>query len=143
MVNAFFLWLVPESVALGCVIEVCPDEPGLEELYVDVMVAGGVICGADVVGSTSASTLCKLAPFPAASLDPLTAGVRGGVCIVPERECKDGRPDADDWDAWRLDSWKLSVDGTCRERMSVSGHNIISPSMSYVIQRKCLVSTHS
>lgn len=85
-----------ESATLGCVSDVCPDDPGLEELYADVWVVGGEICGTDVVGSISASTFCRLAPFPVASLDPLTAGVSGGVCIVPERECKDGRPDADD-----------------------------------------------
>lgn len=43
MVNAPFLWPVMCSATLGCVIDVCPDEPGLEELYVDVRVVGGVI----------------------------------------------------------------------------------------------------
>ena len=32
-----------DSVALGCVNDVWPEEPGLDELYVDVRVVGGVI----------------------------------------------------------------------------------------------------
>lgn len=75
-------------------------------------VVGGVIWGAGADGSTSASTLCNRPPFPVASRDPLTAGVRGGVCIVVERGLRDGRPVAELPVVCRLGSPKLSLDGT-------------------------------
>lgn len=79
---------------------VTPEEPGRDSsmFVVDGDVPGGEICGVTAAGSSSASTLCRDAPFAfpsTASRDLVAAGVIGGECIEEGLGlwCGDGLPE--------------------------------------------------
>jgi len=87
-------------------VEICPDEPGLDmDWFVEEL--GGDVREISGPASESTSSFCKGAPFvgPSAadSRDPDAEGVSGGVCIADARGLArgDGLPD-DSWVCCRL-----------------------------------------